>query len=53
MTSFPIAVDVPAGQPGTDLSKNECTYWQVVVTVPLAGPDVEAMFLVPIYDRPK
>lgn len=53
MTSFPIAVDVPADQRGTDLSESECTYWQLVVGVPVAGPDVEAVFLVPIYDRPK
>jgi hypothetical protein len=52
MTSFPIAVAVPADQPGTDLSKNDCTYWQVLITVPVAGPDVEAVFLVPIYSRP-
>jgi hypothetical protein len=51
MTSFPFSIDVPASQPGTDLSKNECTYWQVAVSVPVAGPDVEAVFLVPIYDR--
>lgn len=52
MTSFPFAIDVPAGQAGTDLSTQECTYWQVGVRVPVAGPDVEAVFLVPIYARP-
>jgi hypothetical protein len=51
MTSFPFSIDVPASQPGTDLSKNECTYWQVAVSVPVAGPNVEAVFLIPIYDR--
>jgi len=51
MTSFPIAMEIPAGQPGTDLSKDECTYWQVVVSVPVFGPDLEAIFLVPIYER--
>jgi hypothetical protein len=50
MTSFPFAIDVPAGQPGTDLSTRECTYWQLAVRVPVAGPDVEAAFLVPIYE---
>ena len=53
MTSFPIAMEVPAGQPGTDLSKDECTYWQLAVSVPVLGPDLEAVFLVPIYERPK
>ena len=52
MTSFPIAIEVPADQPGTDLSKDECTYWQVAVSVPVTGPDLEAVFLVPIYERP-
>jgi len=51
MTSFPFSIDVPASQPGTDLLQSECTYWQVAVSVPVAGPDVEAVFLVPIYDR--
>jgi hypothetical protein len=50
MTSIPFAIDVPAGQPGTDLSTRECTYWLLAVSVPVAGPDVQAAFLVPIYD---
>ncbi|MEP6801983.1 MAG: hypothetical protein ABJC07_08605 [Acidobacteriota bacterium] len=53
MTSFPIAMEVPANQPGTDLSKDQCTYWQLAVSVPVLGPDLEAVFLVPIYERPK
>lgn len=53
VASLPIGIDVPAAQPGTDLSKDECTYWQLLVSVPVAGPDVEATFLVPIYERPK
>ncbi|MCA1612492.1 MAG: hypothetical protein LC780_16950 [Acidobacteria bacterium] len=53
MTSFPIAMEVPADQPGTDLSQDECTYWQLAVSVPVVGPDLEAVFLVPIYERPK
>ena len=51
MTSFPGAIDVPASQKGTDLSTRECTYWQLTVRVPVPGPDVEAAFLVPIYER--
>ncbi|MEO8189280.1 MAG: hypothetical protein ABI682_02975 [Acidobacteriota bacterium] len=53
MTSFPITMDVPVDQPGTDLSKDQCTYWQLAVSVPVVGPDLEAVFLVPIYERPK
>jgi hypothetical protein len=51
MTSFPFSIDVPASQPGTDLSTRECTYWQLSVNVPVKGPDVQAVFLVPIYER--
>lgn len=53
VTSFPISFDIPEGEPGTDLSRDDCVYWQVAVAVPVTGPDVEAVFLVPIYARPK
>lgn len=49
LTSFPIAMDIPAEEPGTDLSQAESTYWQLLVSVPVTGPDFEAVFLVPIY----
>ena len=41
--------DVPQGLPGTDLTKPEAVYWQVQVIVPLFGPDLETVFLAPIY----
>ncbi len=43
------AFDVPLDLPGTDLSGGEAVYWQVLVDVPLAGPNLEAVFLAPIY----
>ena len=42
---------VPKDQPGTALLNNEPVYWQLVVNVPVAGPDLEAAFLAPIYQK--
>ncbi|HVG09565.1 MAG TPA: hypothetical protein VNM67_17825 [Thermoanaerobaculia bacterium] len=42
---------VPGDMPGTNLVKNEPVYWQVVLSVPVSGPDLEAAFLAPIYQR--
>lgn len=40
--------DVPDDLPGTKLNE---IYWQVVVDVPLPGPNLEAVFLAPVYQR--
>ncbi|HEX5716680.1 MAG TPA: hypothetical protein VF179_11025, partial [Thermoanaerobaculia bacterium] len=40
---------VPDDLPGTNLVKKEPIYWQVVVRVPVAGPDLEVAFLAPVY----
>ncbi|HWM91278.1 MAG TPA: hypothetical protein VN493_10965 [Thermoanaerobaculia bacterium] len=42
--------DVPNDLPGTELNK---VYWQVVADVPLPGPDLDAVFLAPVYQRSK
>jgi hypothetical protein len=42
--------DLPNG-PSTDLAKDEAIYWQVMVEVPLPGPDLETVFLAPVYRR--
>ena len=42
---------VPRDQPGTALLNNEPVYWQLVVAVPVAGPDLEVAFLAPIYQK--
>ena len=41
----------PADLPGTNLMKENPVYWQVVVNVPVAGPDLEVAFLAPIYKK--
>ncbi|HEX7181817.1 MAG TPA: hypothetical protein VF756_08250 [Thermoanaerobaculia bacterium] len=43
--------DVPGDLPGTDLLKETATYWQVCLDVPIAGPNLEAVFLAPVYRR--
>ncbi|MES1245766.1 MAG: hypothetical protein ABUT39_29435 [Acidobacteriota bacterium] len=43
------AFDLPNGQKGTDLAKEEAVYWQLLVVVPVLGPDIEAVFLAPVY----
>lgn len=50
--SIDFAFEVPVDPPGTNLAAEKPTYWQVVVSVPLAGPDLETVFLAPVYARP-
>jgi hypothetical protein len=45
------AFDLPRSEPGTDLGKAEAVYWQVLVSVPVLGPDLEAVFLAPVYRK--
>ncbi len=51
LTAFDVRFDVPGTVPGTDLSKQESTYWLLEVRAPLEGPDFSTQFLVPIYSR--
>lgn len=48
---FDFAFDLPQFQTGTDLSKPEAVYWQVLISVPVVGPDLEAVFLAPVYRK--
>lgn len=43
--------DIPDGLLGTKLAAEEATYWQVQVIVPVAGPDLESIFLAPVYRK--
>lgn len=45
------AFDLPVDQPGTNLAKSEAVYWQILVSVPVTGPDLEAVFLAPVYRK--
>jgi len=46
-----LAFTLPPDLPGTDLSQDEATYWQVALRIPVVGPDFEAVFLAPVYAR--
>ena len=50
-SSFDLELDIPADLVGTDLSAREAVYWQIVVNVPLSGPDLDAIFLAPVYKK--
>jgi len=51
LKELPLSFQLPDGLPGTHLNRAEATYWQVAVRVPVTGPDIEAVFLAPVYER--
>lgn len=51
LESIDFAFQVPHDLPGNSLNAERPTYWQVVISVPLAGPDMETVFLAPVYQR--
>jgi hypothetical protein len=51
LTELPLALVLPDDLPGNHLDRAEATYWQVAVRIPVTGPDVEAVFLAPVYER--
>lgn len=52
LESIQIDLEIPPDLPGTDLSKEQPVYWQLLIRVPVIGPDFEAVFLAPVYDQP-
>jgi hypothetical protein len=48
---LPLSFEVPTDLPGTDLGVDEPIYWQVALRIPMMGPDVETVFLAPVYAR--
>jgi hypothetical protein len=49
LKAVPIAFDVPADLPGTDLKRPDAIYWQITVRIPVVGPDEELVYLAPVY----
>lgn len=45
------AFEIPRNLPGTNLLSSSPTYWQLVAEVPVLGPDLEAVFLAPVYQK--
>lgn len=52
LKELPLSFEIPADLPGTDLGREDATYWQVALRIPVVGPDVEIVFLAPVYVRP-
>jgi hypothetical protein len=50
LAELPIAFDIPTDLPGTDFARDAPTYWQVLLIVPVIGPDFETVFLAPVYE---
>jgi hypothetical protein len=50
LAELPIAFDIPTDLPGTDLARYDPTYWQVMLILPVTGPDFETVFLAPVYE---
>jgi hypothetical protein len=51
MKELPLSFDLPPDLPGTDLNRDDATYWQIALRIPVVGPDVEIVFLAPVYAR--
>lgn len=51
LRELPLGFDLPADLPGNDLGPEQATYWQVALKIPVPGPDIEAVFLAPVYAR--
>ena len=51
LTELPLGFDLPHDLPGNHLDRAEATYWQLAVRIPVTGPDIEAVFLAPVYER--
>jgi hypothetical protein len=49
MRQLPLSFALPADLPGTDLARDDATYWQVALRIPVVGPDLEIVFLAPVY----
>ena len=52
LKELPVSPSRSADLPGTDLGREDAVYWQIALRIPVVGPDVETVFLAPIYARP-
>ncbi len=53
LRELPLTFDLPADLPGNELGPEQATYWQVALKIPVPGPDIEAVFLAPVYSPAK
>jgi len=45
-----LTFEIPPDQPGTDLDREDPIYWQIAVSIPVLGPNLELVYLAPVYD---
>lgn len=50
LDAIDFSFELPSGK-GTDLAQERPIYWQLMVNVPLPGPNLEVVFLAPVYQR--
>ncbi len=44
-----LTFELPSDVPGTDLDRDDAVYWQIAVRIPVVGPDLELVYLTPVY----
>ena len=44
-----LTFEIPPDQPGTDMDRDDAVYWQIAVRIPVIGPDLELVYLAPVY----
>jgi hypothetical protein len=49
LKELPLSFTIPPDLPGTDLGRDDAIYWQIALRIPVVGPDVETVFLAPVY----
>lgn len=51
LTEIALSFEIPSDLPGTDLNREDAVYWQIAVRIPVFGPDLELVYLAPVYAR--
>ncbi|HEX5714959.1 MAG TPA: hypothetical protein VF179_02295 [Thermoanaerobaculia bacterium] len=46
-----LTFELPSDVPGTDMDRDDAVYWQIAVRIPVVGPDLELVYLAPVYAR--
>ena len=45
-----LTFEIPSDLPGMDLDREDPIYWQIAVSIPVLGPNLELVYLAPVYD---
>jgi hypothetical protein len=49
---IPLSFDLPSGGKSTNLESLPCYYWEIEVTADTPGVDYNAVFILPVYEKP-